>query len=361
MTTFSYTQYRTQFKSVAKGAGAEITSYFYDGYGPNAEILAIDVAVIGNAEAPKTVVTTSGVHGVELPYGSFLQRQWMAEAKRICSRRSNVRFVFVHGLNPYGAAYGERNDKNNIDLSRNFIDFNAPLPSSEKYKPLADAFAPMGLDSSSLWRAWGKIGEYIINRGISDFKQALAGGQYEFQNGLYYGGKEPSWSRDKWEEIVLNHVLYDGLCDLWHIDLHTGEGDYGQMQMMVGGNKDSDVYKRAKKTDPGNYVRETGTIFAKLSGDITDYWPRLISDDITVTPIALELGTSKRLMLDVLDIMIKRVALTQRHKDSHPDREEIIAAMREMFNPSDIEWRKSADKQTEQFWRKFISVVAPGR
>ncbi len=60
-----------------------------------------------------------GLHGVEGFFGSAVQlaclEHWLS------AEAPSVKYVFLHGLNPYGFAWRRRFDENNVDPNRNFL------------------------------------------------------------------------------------------------------------------------------------------------------------------------------------------------------------------------------------------------
>jgi octopine/nopaline transport system ATP-binding protein len=361
-----YVPNRKSFLRAAQATNAEITSYELAGLrGPHGEELAIDVACIGDREAPNVIVLGSGLHGVELPIGSSIQRQWLYAAQTVCRSHKNLRFVFLHALNPYGAAHGLRNDQNNFDLNRNFVDFSLSHITSKEYRALADAFAPGGIGKLTLMRAWGKILTYgLVTHSIDELKRALLSGQYDFPKGLYYGGDRPSWTHERLIEIIHNHIAHDGLAKLWPIDVHTGEGPYGKLQLMVNTTENSPLHERVRELATDEHVRIMNTSYAKLSGDIGSFWSSLdLGKKIIVTPLSFEFGTSKSPFgiegLDVLHAMITRNALKECYDDQHPSAPKIIRNMRHAFNPPDPKWQDRSIEQAQGFLKQLISVAAP--
>jgi len=356
---------RGSFIDAANHRNVALSTYALQGFaGPLNEKLATDVAVLGLTEAENVVVVSSGVHGVELPLGSMLQCRWLGAAQEICSTDKNVRFVFVHALNPFGAAHGLRNDQENIDVNRNFVDFDNKPETSKSYRLLANAFSPTRLNPFALADAWRKLLTFgLVTHSISEFKQALAGGQYDFPDGLYYGGNHASWSRRTWQSIVKNHVIAPNLQNVWHVDLHTGDGPRGKMQILVSTNAGSPLHERAKLLGDSESVSLTQPSFAKLSGDIVDYWTRLnLPENCIVTPIAIEVGTSEFCIegLDVLHAMITRNALKVRYNDRHHASAKIIQRTREKFAPiDDNRWREGAIIQGKNFWNRLTAQVSP--
>lgn len=355
-----YTTNRDSFRERAQQIGAAQFSYPLDGYtGPEGENLSCDVAVVGNPDAPHKVVITSGIHGVELPLGSELQVQWLASAQKICEANPDISFVFVHALNPYGAAYGLRTDHQNIDPNRNFVDFTQAQSPSLSYRELAPAFAPKKLSRSALACSWAKMLHFAGKNGMAKFVQALAGGQYEFPDGLYYGGNAPSWTRKTWQEIVKTHVVHAELQNLWHVDIHTGYGPFGKLQLMVNTEESSELHQRVQRLGPPDSIEVTDTFLGRLSGDIVDSLGRLVDLPLqtVVTPFAIEVGTTKLVELDVLNAMILRNTLAQRHQDQHPWAQAIIGGMRNMFYPPDKVWRNAAVAQSNDIWNKLAAEV----
>jgi hypothetical protein len=356
---------RISFLDTAKKLGAFTKSYELHGYvGPEGETLATDVATLGSDDATNIVVITSGVHGVELPLGSMLQDRWLGAAREICLTDKRVRFIFVHALNPFGAAYGLRNDQENIDVNRNFVDFNNRPETSESYRTLADAFSPALLNPFALANAWRKLLVFgLLTHSITELKQALAGGQYDFPDGLYYGGTQASWSRKTWQSIVQKHVMTPYLQNIWHVDLHTGHGPRGKMQILVSADEGSPLCERVKALGEPENICLTQATYARLNGDIVDFWPQLgLPDNCQVTPIAVEVGTSEALIegLDVLQAMITRNALSVRYGDKHRASSNIIQRMRDKFGPvDDNKWREGAVVQGQTFWNRLSTQISP--
>ncbi len=81
--------------------------------------LAIDVATIGADDAP-TVVTSSGVHGVEGFFGLAVQHAILVRLRQ-ARAESNIRHVLIHGVNPFGFSRIRRFNEENVDLNRNFL------------------------------------------------------------------------------------------------------------------------------------------------------------------------------------------------------------------------------------------------
>src|SRR3981189_917357 len=67
----SYAEARPKFCSAAAAAGGSIRSWFNPkAHGPNGELLYLDTARFGAADAPNMLVLIAGTHGVEGHCGS---------------------------------------------------------------------------------------------------------------------------------------------------------------------------------------------------------------------------------------------------------------------------------------------------
>ena len=209
--------------------------------------LSVDVAILGSPDLP-AIVISSGVHGVEGPFGAAVQLAWM-DAQR--GQPVNARFVLIHALNPYGYALGRRVNEDNIDLNRNFLgdgdgdgelivaDVQCNVPRNRDYArfdALLNPKAPPKRIDLFLIQALA----YLAREGKQRLQSAIVTGQYEFAQGLFYGGDGPSVSVN----IVQNNITRwigraPAVC---HLDFHTGLGRFGQCQLLVQVLPDSTEY-----------------------------------------------------------------------------------------------------------------------
>jgi hypothetical protein len=229
----TYKEARQRFKGAAEKARAAITSYGVDVDADGD--LTVDVAVMGEDGAP-AVLVSSGVHGVEGFFGSAVQRALLKRFKEAASR-CNVKYVLIHALNPFGFSRLRRFNENNVDLNRNFLLDGASYRGAPDGYGELDGFLnprskPSRFEPFRLKALW-----YIQRMGLQSIKQSVAGGQYEYPDGLFFGGNEASSSAR----------LVSENCDAWlgsspscvHIDLHTGLGEYGAYKLLLTKDADS--------------------------------------------------------------------------------------------------------------------------
>lgn len=130
-----FTELRQRFRNAAQRAGAELTEYVHPLHGPAGEVLATDVALIGRRNASKLMVMISGTHGVEGQFGSACQAAWLEE-NAPWRLPEDTAILAIHLINPWGTAWSRRVNEDNVDLNRNFIDWQASAPKNEKYAEL---------------------------------------------------------------------------------------------------------------------------------------------------------------------------------------------------------------------------------
>jgi Protein of unknown function (DUF2817) len=164
---------------------------------------------------------------VEGPFGSAVQlgllERW--------GRTPPIRCVMIHAVNPFGYAHRRRFNEDNIDLNRNFL-----LPGQE-YAGSPDGYAaldhllnprrpPPRIDPFPLVAAW-----QVLRHGLPKLKQAIAGGQYGFPKGVFFGGHAAAEST----RIIAAHFArwLGGAKDVVHLDFHTGLGKWATDKLLI--------------------------------------------------------------------------------------------------------------------------------
>lgn len=92
-----------------------------------ARICSPTSAWLGPKDARSVLVTVSGTHGIEGYYGSGCQVGWFTEG-HAAKLPANTAMMSIHASNPYGFSQGRRVNEDNMDINRNFIDFDAKQP-----------------------------------------------------------------------------------------------------------------------------------------------------------------------------------------------------------------------------------------
>lgn len=219
---------RDRFRELAHAAGCDLEAHSISARGPEGEELTIDAAILGPADAPRTVVVSAGLHGVEGPFGSAVQ---LALLEGPGPRIAGLRLVFLHALNPYGFAWGRRTNEDNVDLNRNWLRPGEPYRGSPAlYARLDPVFNP-----ASPPRPPGLLKLRIVvaaaRFGTAAIRQALPVGQYDRPRGLFFGGRAPAETH----EIVRARLArwVGEARQIVHLDFHTGLGRWGTGKLLV--------------------------------------------------------------------------------------------------------------------------------
>jgi hypothetical protein len=239
----SYEEARRKFLQAAAAAGLQVEGKPHPLPGLHGEQLAMDVARDGHPNASKLLIVSSACHGVEGFCGSGVQVALLRdEAFRARAAQAGVAVLYIHGLNPYGFSHIRRTTHENVDLNRNFRDFSAPLPANERYRELHALLVPPewppGADNEEAIR------RFIAQHGEKAFQAAVSGGQYEFPDGMYFGGHAPTWSNRTLREVLQVHGRRAGRI-AW-IDIHTGLGPSGVGERIYAGRNDPATIARAQ-------------------------------------------------------------------------------------------------------------------
>lgn len=246
------------------------------------------------------IVIISGTHGLEGGAGSYVQLQL---AEKINSLRgSGIGVMLIHALNPYGYHHGRRVDAENIDVNRSGgTDFMTRCA----YREVRHLVEP------AVWSAASErlLREQFENLDTQRYCQAaIMGGQFDYPEGLFFGGLPPLSSRDVcWSVGVLRKIVSDFLASgmfsrgkrIAFIDIHTGLGDYGVGEIYspaLGVNdpltaQTQEWLGRMGKEVQFPLVQDVRSSSASVSGDILTALLRFLPYD-TVMPIAVEMGTN---------------------------------------------------------------------
>ena len=226
----SYEVARRRFRDAARAAGTTVEQHRVD-TGEAGVDFTIDVATVGAREPSWAVVVSSGVHGVEGFFGSAIQFAWLSGQTAGEPPPGGGVVVLIHAVNPSGFARLRRTNEHNVDLNRNFLDtadaYTGAPDGYETLDPfLNPASPPSRLEPFRLKALW-----HIRRHGLSALKDAVAGGQYRFPRGLFFGGHGPASST----RIMRHHLAgwLGGAPRAVHVDLHSGLGAHGRYRLLL--------------------------------------------------------------------------------------------------------------------------------
>ncbi len=341
-----YQSARAKFLAAAQSAGATLKAWQHPLADEAGTPLSVDVAMLGPSDADKAFLTISGTHGAEGFCGSGVQVGWLESG--LCSEvPAEVRQIHIHAINPYGFANTSRVTQENVDLNRNFVDFSQELPRNAGYDALAEALAPVSWDDATRQATAEQIVAYGAQHGSLAMQAAVAGGQYQYPKGLFFGGAGPSWSHRTLLDILGSCL--EAPSTLAVIDYHTGLGPYGYGERICGHHDESPATRRASEWFGGDItVPSLGTSSSpELHGLLTEGIVAALPDCET-TMVVLEYGTKP--LPEVLEALRADNWLIH-HGDTASDLgREIKAEMRRCFygdadDWKDMIWERTLDSQ----------------
>jgi hypothetical protein len=217
---------RTRFREAVEKAEGRLHSIPIDAKGPGNEDLTIDIGWFGSEQPRRVLLHSSGVHGVEAFAGSAIQLDLLDSLPKI---PDDTALVFVHVLNPYGMAWLRRFNENNVDLNRNFLQDGNYAGAPEKYAELNSFLNPASPPSSDFYLL--RAGWQILRHGFNSVKQTVAGGQYEYPKGLFFGGNRLELGPDRYRAFLSDRLA--SAERIFAIDVHTGLGEYAEDILLV--------------------------------------------------------------------------------------------------------------------------------
>jgi hypothetical protein len=340
MDSFSadYGQARMKFVEAAKAQGGKLQRVTHPARGPEGADLSMDIAWFGDRSASKVLVTFSGVHGVEGFFGSGVQIEWMRRNENRRLPRETAALL-IHAINPYGFAWLRRTNEDNIDLNRNWIDFDRPLPVNERYEEIAEDLCPPNWSDEAQAAAGARLTSWLERNGLGAFQQAITGGQWRHPDGLFYGGAAPSWSRRVLTDILTSNL--DGTARVAIVDFHTGLGPHGYAEPIIHRRSDDPGFVRTRSWigAAATSLYGGGSISAEIHGDGLSAIQALLPK-AAVDAVALECGV---LPFDKVGTALRADNWLHSHGDpSAPEAAGIKKLIREAFYSESPVWRGMA-------------------
>lgn len=356
----SYTAYRTRFLNTVQQRGGKLSRYEHPLKGRDGETLYTDVAQFGNPNATKWLIVISGTHGVEGYYGSMCQNLYLQELD-LEQLDPDTALLFVHLINPWGTSWQRRVNEDNVDLNRNFIDFNKELPRNTVYERVSALFSRAALDptlKAEAQKAWDMAEAEL---GLSSLESQVQAGQHYDPDGIFFAGHKATWSNQTLYQIIdtLPEQCSDAIC----IDLHTGAGEYGHPMLMAISNRDYPGIADAKALfGPWLYVILTAmgnTSDTGVSASTDGYISKALVDAMATKrfmQLVIECGTYTYPLIDhpVMDDNYLHIQGNDPRGETEFGRA-AKAKLVEFFFPHDQDWRETAWLRTQQIFNRALN------
>ena len=330
----------------SRGIAVEKSSYAID----EADGLYIDKILLpASNESKNLIILTTGVHGIEGYIGAVMLDVFFEEIYPTLNTE-NTGVLIVANVNPYGMKYMRRYNENNVDLNRNFIenwdDFDRS--SNKDYPKVVNFLQPKGKMGNAFFHEVGfylSLAKEAVLTGADTISDALLTGQYEYPEGVYYGGNGDEKST-AYLKGVFAECLDGSYENIIHIDIHSG---YGPRYNMVIFNsvQDPTTEEEAKAAFGYDYIIATDSEeFYETFGDTTDFFYRLArskGSDKELYSTCFEFGTIGDGFLD--SIISLKFTVDENRQHWYPTENEITSEMvrqnyLELFYPTEVKWRE---------------------
>lgn len=332
----SYAQARERFLSAAHDRECVVKSHEHPtATGVDGEALAMDTAYLGSADAPSLLVLTSAMHGAEGYCGSGCQVALLNDAALLDKARAGgIGILLIHAVNPFGFSWNQRGNEDNVDLNRNFCDFDQPLRDNRHYDALHPYLVPAAWPPSADNEEG--IQAFIRQEGEQAYREGMMLGQHSHADGLFYGGRKPAWSNWTLREILKSHG--EGRQRMAWIDYHTGLGPYGHAEKIFV-QKGQPEYERARAWWGADVVAVSNPDSSTV--DIAGTGMQAMLEECSQVPqltfLALEYGTVP--MEDVFLALRSDRWLAQHPDADTSQRRALKSAHRAAFYPDHDDWR----------------------
>jgi hypothetical protein len=345
---------RERFIAATRAAGARHYAWPIAACGPRNETLTIDCAWLGAERPRRLLILSSGIHGVEGFAGSAMQTLFLTELAA-ASWPPDTGMLLIHALNPYGFAHLRRVNENGVDLNRNAL-ATFPGPPNPGYRRLDrwlnPESPPTHVDGFALRALW-----HLLNMGSAAVRQAVAGGQYEFPRGLFFGGESTQESIRIFESLVGDPRLTDARV-VHHLDLHSGLGPYGHCRLFVEAPPSSTRFRRWQEGF-GNYVTVGGNAAAPgayhTSGALIELTVRRFPN-ASVATATLECGTYSPFR--VLKALRDENRLYHHGDPASASGKRIRNRLYQTFCPATEGWRRGAIAEARDIFRRLPEALA---
>lgn len=320
---------RQRFRAAVAAAPGDLHLLPLQAVGRNFDPLEIAIAWLGNRQPRRALVHVCGIHGVEGFAGAAIQ---LAQLDKRQALPADVALILVNCLNPFGMDQLRRGNENNVDLNRNFF-FG-----TDGWHGIPDGYAtlngflnpPRPPSHFDFFHARLLLAETSLGSGA--IRQAVAGGQYTFPKGIFYGGSSLEEGPKLFSEWLVEHLAR--VSELFVIDVHTGLGDYGQQSLFLRSNTDAASLMQCLGVAVATENREADVMGYEHEGGHSGIYHQLLPEARTIC-LTEEFGTyNGRRLLRALRAENQHHHFGGGHLEHWTKRK-----LKAMFCPDDHRWR----------------------
>jgi hypothetical protein len=315
---------------------------------------ALEVAEFGPTQADSLLVHISGTHGIEGFAGSAIQHA-LVESENLAS--SGCAVSLVHVLSGWGMQQLRKVNADNVDLNRNFH-FNPAAFSGAPsgYSKLHEFINPSQISFADLF--YLKTFYYIARYGFAALKQSIAGGQYAYPKGLFYGGSALTAEARVFVDYFVSRAK--GTKRIGVIDVHTGLGAFTQESLLVRSDLPAESLN-ALRQHFGNRIEFSEThssVAYKTAGGLVECLTHL-GLGAEIYPMVQEFGTYSsvavfRAMREENYWHQHFLRAQQPYDLQHPSKRR----MQEAFSPSSERWRGAVLQKGVALYREMYALIS---
>eukprot|EP01086_Lenisia_limosa_P008515 TRINITY_DN3011_c0_g1_i1.p1 TRINITY_DN3011_c0_g1~~TRINITY_DN3011_c0_g1_i1.p1 ORF type:complete len:390 (+),score=50.11 TRINITY_DN3011_c0_g1_i1:96-1265(+) len=349
----TYDNARTRIIEKAKSKNLKVTSFPIGGVGPNGKELFIDAIWIGQQEAENVEVVCSATHGTEGFLGSAVQ---LALVESVGTKDKALSFLanppedkallLIHSVNPWGMAWKSRWNQDGVDLNRNYLPQEKFVELKQKKNALYDDLYPtLHPDNPSATEGLSKYIDTtkfylksaynILRIGMQNMKRAIAGGQYVYEDGLFFGGSSLSINHTIISESVI--PMLQGKSQVTVVDIHTGLGPWGCASLLEVNETLGRKFSR-----PVDVVSADDSVTYPVQGALVQGFERDLQGS-KVDTVVVEVGAYSS--IDTLRSLIEERAYSKQlkqHEISRDINHPILNTVFETFCPESATWKHMA-------------------
>lgn len=321
--------------------------------------LTIGVCYIpAQIESKNLLILSSGTHGVEGFVGHAAQELFINNYLNP-DFLQNTGVLLIHSINPYGFKHTRRVTENNVDMNRNSsasLDLYSSV--NEGYPKVYNLINPKGkVNTGSLGNRFFflKAINEIRKASLPVLRQAVLQGQYQFPEGLYFGGQKPEPQIDSLKPLI--QQICNQYNKIMAIDLHTGYGERGKLHLFPNPLDEPERSKLEALYEGFTIDWGDTEDFYTVTGDFVGFIGSLIPEK-EYYPMIFEWGTlnSQTTMgsLKSIHIMILENQGNKFGYASPKDSLRVKGNLREMYYPTSENWRNYAMEQTKDVFNKVL-------
>ncbi len=309
-------------------------------------------------ESTNLLIISSGVHGVE-GYVGHAAQMFFVDRYLTDDLVKNTGILLIHSVNPFGFKHGRRVTENNVDINRNSsLSDQLYTTINEDYPKVYNLINPKGrVSTSSLDNRFFflKAVNEIRKASLPVLRQAVLQGQYQFPEGLYFGGDKKEPQIDSLRPIIEQVAL--PYQKIMVIDFHTGYGERGKLHLFPNPLEGE---KRAKlealyegfQIDWGD-----SDDFYTITGDFSGFIGDIVGDK-EFYPMVFEYGTlNSQTTLGSMKSIHVMIMENQGQHYGFASRNDSIKVKRnlyEMYYSSSVNWQNYILDQTNHVFSTVI-------